>query len=626
MSVRELFASAGATEDKQFVEDVFSAYTYTGNGGTQNIINGIDLAGKGGLVWAKCRNASWGNLLYDTARGRTKYLQTDNPSGQGDFGVDNRITSFNSNGYSLGDGTYLNTTSETYASWTFREAPKFFTQKLKVHTNGTASTVDLSSLGTVGMVTVKSTLANGNWFTWHKDLTAGNNLKLNLTDTPSATNAYLSVSGTTLTISGSAPSDTYIVYAFAHDPSADGIIQCGSYTTISGAATVTLGFEPQYLMWKRTNSVGNWYINDASRVFSDTAYNLLEANTTYPEIAGEGEYFVPTATGFRIKGQDPTAGATYAFIAIRRPNKPPTLGTQVYNAIARTGTGAVATVSGVGFAPDLAHAFPRTLGSQGMMVWDRLRGAKQRLDTFTTTAETTYSTSVTSFNMDGVSMDNGYPNTATTYINHFFKRAKGFMDNFCYTGTGANRTINHNLGAVPDLLIFKSRSGATAWQVWFNGLTSSEKLVLNSTAAKAADTTLLNSTLPTSTLISLGTQAAVNTSSATYVGYAFANLPGIQSIGTYTGNGSTQTINCGFTTGARFVLSKAVSTTGNWNLGDSTRGIVAGADGLLCLNTTAAEVTTDDWLDNDASGFIVNETSSAHANTNGVQYVFLAIA
>ena len=52
-----------------YIEDVFSTWLYTGNGTTQTITNGIDLAGKGGLVWLKGRSAVSDNNLFDTLRG-----------------------------------------------------------------------------------------------------------------------------------------------------------------------------------------------------------------------------------------------------------------------------------------------------------------------------------------------------------------------------------------------------------------------------------------------------------------------------------------------------------------------------------------------------------------------------
>ena len=124
----------------------------------------------------------------------------------------------------------------------------------------------------------------------------------------------------------------------------------------------------------------------------------------------------------------------------------------------------------------------------------------------------------------------------------------------------------------------------------------------------------------------LGGSTLVNTSGDTYVAYLFATLPGISKVGSYTGTGATQQINCGFTGGARFVLVKATSTTGNWLVWDAARGIVAGNDPYLALNSTAAEVTTTDWVDTYSAGFELSSAGGNLANTNGVSYIFCAVA
>lgn len=59
---------------------------------------------------------------------------------------------------------------------------------------------------------------------------------------------------------------------------------------------------------------------------------------------------------------------------------------------------------------------------------------------------------------------------------------------------------------------------------------------------------------------------------------------------------------------------------------DSTRGIVSGNDPALALNSTAAEVTSADAVDPDASGIIVNEEATCSINANGISYIFLALA
>lgn len=176
------------------------------------------------------------------------------------------------------------------------------------------------------------------------------------------------------------------------------------------------------------------------------------------------------------------------------------------------------------------------------------------------------------------------------------------------------------------MIIRKGRSGATQWEVYSSALANTEKLVLNNNVAKATDTTAWNSTTPTSSVFTIGTGANVNTSTATYVTYIFATCPGVSKVGSYTGNGSTQTINCGFTGGARFVLIKRTDSTGDWYVWDSARGIVAGNDPYLLLNSTAAEVTSTDYIDTYSAGFEISSTAPAAINASSGSFIFLAIA
>jgi hypothetical protein len=112
------------------------------------------------------------------------------------------------------------------------------------------------------------------------------------------------------------------------------------------------------------------------------------------------------------------------------------------------------------------------------------------------------------------------------------------------------------------------------------------------------------------------------------VAYLFATCAGVSKVGSYTGNGSNQTIACGFTAGSRFVMVRRtdVGIGGDWYVWDSARGIIAGNDPHLSLNTTAAEVTTDDSVDTDNSGFIVNQLAATNVNVTSATYIFLAIA
>lgn len=215
--------------------------------------------------------------------------------------------------------------------------------------------------------------------------------------------------------------------------------------------------------------------------------------------------------------------------------------------------------------------------------------------------------------------------TGISYINHFFKRAPGVFDVVCYTGNGGTNTQSHNLGAIPELMILKGRSTPSDWGVYVGSISQMYyKLTLQTTDAAAVNNSLF-SAAPTASSFTLNT-TNLNNNAGTYVAYLFATKAGISKVFSYTGNGSSQTINCGFTTGARFVLIKRTDIAGDWYVWDTVRGIIAGNDPHLSLNTTAAEVTTDDSVDSDTTGFIVNQLAATNINVTSATYIGLAFA
>jgi hypothetical protein len=313
--------------------------------------------------------------------------------------------------------------------------------------------------------------------------------------------------------------------------------------------------------------------------------------------------------------------------------KVPTVGTSVFAPLAvNNSTG---TVNTTGFPVDLQMQFYRPGGiNPGTSQWiDRLRGfsststdSGNRLYTTGTQAEVATAIG-TLFNNTGFSTGASWNSVSMSYNN--FRRAPGFFDEVCYTGTGVVRTISHNLTVAPELMIIKRRDATSTWPVWSKpvfDISSSGRLLLNETTERQNSSALFNSTAPTNTVFTLGTSVDTNSSGGTYVAYLFATCPGVSKVGSYTGNGSNQTIACGFAAGSRFVMIKRTDSTGDWYVWDSARGIVAGNDPHLSLNTTAAEVTTDDSVDTDNSGFIVNQVAATNVNVTSATYIFLAIA
>jgi hypothetical protein len=210
---------------------------------------------------------------------------------------------------------------------------------------------------------------------------------------------------------------------------------------------------------------------------------------------------------------------------------------------------------------------------------------------------------------------------------YFMRRAPGFFDEICFSGSGANKTEAHNLQKAPELWMVKSRSASTEWVIGSSLLGANEKIVMPSPNGRVTDTTVWNNTYPTASVLSLGTSSTTNASAVTFVSYLWATVAGVSKVGTYTGNGSSQTIDCGFAGGARFVMiiRATASTAQDIYVWDTARGIVAGNDPRLSLNTTAAEVTTLDTIDTASSGFVVN-TDASNVNVNGAVYLYLSIA
>ena len=129
-----------------------------------------------------------------------------------------------------------------------------------------------------------------------------------------------------------------------------------SFTSNSdGSASVSLGYEPQFLLYKRTDSTSDWVLLDTMRGFSQTSGALLRPNTSGAEQVVSGDLWNPTATGFI--GEPGTFGFSTQniYIAIRRgPMKTPTSGTEVFSPILQTGNGTGASITTAGFAPDSA--------------------------------------------------------------------------------------------------------------------------------------------------------------------------------------------------------------------------------------------------------------------------------
>ena len=625
------------------VDEVFSTTLWTGTGSSQTITNGIDVSSEGGLIWTKIRSvAADSHYLFDTENGVNKSLMTDLTSAltTNNYGV----SAFNNNGFTYNDGY---SSGKPYVAWTFRKAPKFF-DIVKYTGNGSVRTIAHNLGSTPGMIVIKrlDSTIGGAWTVFHRsstDTDGKRGLLLNTTDSQydyGGSSWDVSEMSSTHFGLGSAndmngQDRLYVAYLFAHNNSDGGfgpdsdqdIIKCGSISHTNGSdTTVDLGFEPQWLMVKCSSTSGNWFIvdnmrgittggNDA-RLYADSSGTESEANS-----------FDLTSSGFILKSGFDTH--TYIYMAIRRgPLAVPEDATDVFAVDDSSTTDIGGYTLNSNFPVDF-YFFKNKGGGDSISI-PRLTVGDLR---FNSTGAEDNRSSVMNF-------DSNTGVTRTSFqggidsVDYAFRRAPGYFDVVAYTGTGSSsaRAVPHGLTVVPEMMWVKRRDSASGegWAVYHKGLNGGTDpedyyVSLNSTAAEANNFYRWADTAPTATNFYVTDN--LDASGGTFIAYLFATVAGVSKVGSYTGTGSALNIDCGFSSGARFVLIKSSTQATEWNFFDTARGIVSGNDPVLFLDATAAEVTNGDFIDPHSSGFTINYVTSLQGcNTNGQTYIFYAIA
>ena len=634
------------------VDEVFKNHLWIGTGSSFSVNNGIDLSGEGGLVWIKNRGPNAANhAWYDTVRGVRNYLMSNSMADQDTASSGSGLTAFNSNGFNIGSGWVdENNNGQKVVSWTFRKAEGFF--DLMTWTGNGASNRAIShNLGSVpGMIIVKRYAGgNENWAVWHRDIHSGSSkvIYLDQNGAKTTSNSVFSQTNPTSTdfYVGNHPlsnnnGDSYVAWVFAHNnndgefgPDSDqDIIKCGSYygNGSTNGPSINLGFEPQWLMVKRAGGAGDWQLHDSMRGQPiGQTYPNMSANSSSQEITDSNRLDF-TSTGFKIVTGNNNyngAGTDYIYMAIRRgPLAEPESATDVF--AVQDGRGADKLFT-AGFPVDTLIVGDDT--GDNWQVKDRLRGQKD-LHTNSTASESNN----TFYHFDdntGIVKSDGTGSAIAQLTGYMWKRAPGFFDVAHYFGNAQASaiTVNHNLGVVPEMMWCKKRGATGDWMVYhkdLNGGTNPHtyRMRLNSTGGEGVGSGVWNAA-PTATQFSVGTDSDVNAdANIGFITYLFATVAGISKVGSYTGDGNAgRVIDCGFSNGARFVLARSYTHADNWFVFDSERGIVAGNDPYLRLNTTDAEITNADLIDVHSSGFIVNN-ANGELNDTGRSYIFYAIA
>jgi len=409
----------------------------------------------------------------------------------------------------------------------------------------------------------------------------------------------------------------------------------------SEATTTCTKPELDYIVYAQGYTVG-WH-SMVMNFGQDSTFADAVSPGSYTDANGIGSFRFTQAQNYlalcTANQSEPTIGPN---VAVKPYN--------VFDTVVYTGSGSTKTVSGLNFKPDFTWIKNRTDGATHLL-FDAIRGASNFLASSDSDAESTVTSTLTSFdgsgftvgannaangsgddmvawnwkgNGPGVSNTNGSI-TSTVSAN----TAAGFSI-VTYTGSSSGISVGHGLSSAPEMIIWKARGTpngiARSWVVWTKDLTSTDYIVYldltNAQTNVTAGTVLASS--PTATTFSLGTEPSVNWNAENYVSYCFHSVKGFSSFGKYTGNGSADgpMIYTGFR--PAFVMVKRTDSTASWLINDAKRDTYNLVTRGLFPNGTGAEATGYD-SDFVSNGFKIRDTTTI-MNASGGSYIYMAFA
>ena len=320
-----------------------------------------------------------------------------------------------------------------------------------------------------------------------------------------------------------------------------------------------------------------------------------------------------------------------------------------FNPLLYTGNGSYGhAITGVGFQPDWVWIKSRS-NTDDSNIYDAVRGTDKGLSSNTNSAQFTGVNLLGSFNTDGFTVDDHTPinrnggtivawnwkaggsgsantdgsiNTTATSVN----AAAGFSISK-YTGTGSNATVGHGLGAVPSLIIAKNTGGATDWRMYHKGLGNDKSIAINSTGNPGTGSDYWQSTTPTSSVFSIGTNTGTNSNGDEIVAYCFAEKKGFSKFNFYYGNGNADGpfVYTGFR--PAFVWVKNTQQSGDhWYIWDNKRPGYNVTQKYLGSSRNNAEADSASYaIDMLSNVFKIKSTTGA-INNNGEKLIYIAFA
>jgi len=382
------------------------------------------------------------------------------------------------------------------------------------------------------------------------------------------------------------------------------------------------------------------------------------ASGTYPafdSIDAELYDFVPVHSVYEHStstvnfGQSPFAGTQPAgFKSLKSSNLPTPLliepSTEAMNTVIWDGdSAATKAITGVGFQPDMVIIKCRSGAAANFVLTDSVRGADLGLIVNGNLVETDSDAAgyLQSFDADGFTLNygGGTPtlthNTGYTYVGWCWKKSAAYgFDIQSYTGDGlAGRTVAHDLGAVPHMMIVKNRTiNGTEWMVYHHEVHNKVDpedyyLLWDENGGEVDQVLFWNDTKPDASVFTVGTHDNVNDDGVGMIAYLWRSIPGYSKAFSYNGNGvnAGPYVYCGFR--PAFIMYKNAQGASSWRIYDTVRNPINGVN-MLALYPDVNNVESigdGQSVIIDSVGFKIN-TNDAYINTNNDWFVGMAFA
>ena len=321
-----------------------------------------------------------------------------------------------------------------------------------------------------------------------------------------------------------------------------------------------------------------------------------------------------------------------------------------FNTKLYTGNGSTRSITGVGFTQDFTWIKSRST-AQAHYAFDTVRGAATQIYPASASSQDAGQTNgLSAFTSDGFNLGTevGVNGNGATFASWNWKAGTAVSGNTSgsgtdktytgsvnatagfsiikYVGNGtAGHTIPHHLGIAPKMVMVKSLSGNEDWMVYNKNSGAGNFLILNSTAA-AASGTQWNSTTPTNSVFSIGSNNNMNQNGNNFIAYCFAEKQGYSKFGSYAGNGNADGtfVYTGFK--PAFVMTKQTNGSDWWVINDTKRDPFNASTLGIRPNDSAAESSDSAWTKDKLSNGFKQRTANGGSNGSGNTYIYIAFA